>query len=57
MNDRTRRVEYGSARRERTAVAGYHSFQTPSNFVLIKEDVGGVAGYVGVLFFYRTIEQ
>ncbi len=29
--------------------------QIPSNFALIKEEVGGVAGYVGVLFFYRTI--
>ena len=28
-----------------------YSFHTPSNFALIKEDVGGVAGYVGVLLF------
>jgi len=28
-----------------------HSFHTPSNFVLIKEVVGGVAGYVAAFDF------
>jgi len=27
-------------------------YQAPSNFALIKEEVGSVAGYVGVLFFF-----
>jgi len=30
---------------------GFLFIHTASNFALIKEDVGGVAGYVGVLFF------
>jgi len=34
---------------------GFLFIHTPSNFALIKEDVGGVAGYVEVLFFFRTI--
>ncbi len=34
---------------------GFLFIHIPSNFALIKEDVGGVAGYVGVLFFTEPL--